>query len=191
LGADVWPALAITLVLQWRDVAGVPRPTIHQAQAELVRLYEGIGVHVEWDEPDRSDDRRPGDRRTMWVIILPEETGTLRDVADPVMGAALTTPQGTPVVYAYYRRVEEEARRFGASDSAVLACVIAHELGHLMLPWRAHAPNGLMSGRWRRDAFLSAEQGRLRYLPKEAALIRARLAARGLERCCQPTTEAR
>ena len=187
----MWQVLAIALVLQWRDVGGVPQPTIEQAQSELARLYQAIGVPVQWDESDRSAERSPGSRRTIRVIVLPSETGDLRGIADPVMGAAVTTPHGTPVVYAFYRRVEEEARRFGASSGVVLACVIAHELGHLLLPVRGHAPTGLMSGFWHREQFLRAEQGGLRFLPQEAALIRARLDARELQDCCPSLPGAR
>ena len=54
----------------------------------------------------------------------------------------------------------------------MLACAIAHELGHLLLPVRTHAPAGLMRACWSRDEFHRAEQGQLTFLPEEVARIR-------------------
>jgi len=57
----------------------------------------------------------------------------------------------------------------------VLACAIAHELGHLLMPDNAHAASGLMRAGWRRDDFNRADQGQLRFLPGDVARIRAGL----------------
>lgn len=62
------------------------------------------------------------------------------------------------------------------ATSSVLALVIAHELGHVLLPFPAHKSTGIMQPFWhthsagqvdQRQAFFSAQQG---------ALIRGRLA---------------
>jgi hypothetical protein len=106
---------------------------------------------------------------------LPYETGDLRRSEKQVMGAALRTPGGTALAYVFYRRVEAEAERYGVSSGLVLACAIAHELGHLLLPDALHAASGLMRACWSRDEFTRAEQGRLRFLPDDVARIRAGL----------------
>jgi len=60
------------------------------------------------------------------------------------MGAAVSTPGSTRLAYVYYRRVRAEAERHAASISQVLACAIAHEIGHLLMPEAGHSPAGLM-----------------------------------------------
>ena len=56
----------------------------------------------------------------------------------------------------------------------MLACAIAHELGHLLLPTAGHSDLGLMRAWWDRDDFGRAERGQLRFSAEEAALLRGR-----------------
>ena len=82
------------------------------------------------------------------------------------MGAAMRTRDGSAVAYVFYRRVRAEANRYDVSTGLVLACAIAHELGHLLLPAPAHAADGLMRATWSGDEFHRAEQGRLELSPR-------------------------
>jgi hypothetical protein len=63
------------------------------------------------------------------------------------------------------------------STGLVLACAIAHELGHLLLPMRGHSAAGLMRACWSRDEFQRAEQGQLKFSADEIVGIRAGLDA--------------
>jgi hypothetical protein len=128
-------------------------------------------VHLEWDDASESS-ADPSDIR---VVLLPYETGDLRRSETQVMGAALRTPRGNSLAYVFYRRVEAQADHYRVSTGLVLACAIAHELGHLLLPHSTHAATGLMRARWTRDEFNRAEQGQLRFLPDDVARIRAGL----------------
>jgi hypothetical protein len=163
---------AAALALQIANYSGAPPSLVHRAQQEVTRVYAEIGVPLEWGEPsDAATDASPAIR----IVLLPYETGDLRRSELPVMGAAVRTPGGAAVAYIFYRRVQAEAGRYQVSADFVLACAIAHELGHLLLPSRAHAPEGLMRACWRRDEFRLAEHGELRFLPQDVAQIRARL----------------
>jgi hypothetical protein len=159
---------AAALVLQMSNFSSAPPPVVHQAQEEVTRVYAAIGVPLEWSE---AADRPPAIR----IVLLPYETGDLRRSEKTVMGAALRTANGGAIVYVFHRRVQAEAERYEVSTARVLACAIAHELGHLLLPVRAHASAGLMRACWSRDEFQRAEQGQLRFLPEEVERIRAGL----------------
>ena len=158
---------AAALVLQMSNFSSAPPLVVHQAQEEVTRVYAAIGVPLEWSE---STDR-PATR----IVLLPYETGDLRRSDKTVMGAALRTANGGAIVYVFYRRVQAEAERYEVSTARVLACAMAHELGHLLLPVRAHASAGLMRACWSRDEFQRAEHGQLRFLPEEVERIRAGL----------------
>ena len=108
------------------------------------------------------------------VILIPYETGELQRRPKAVMGAALRTEQGTRLAYVFPRQVEAQADHFGASRTLVLACAIAHEIGHLLLPTSRHSDLGLMRASWDRDDFGRAERGQLRFSNEEAALLRGR-----------------
>jgi hypothetical protein len=161
--------LTAALVLHLSNFSGAPAPAVHRAQDEVTRVYAEIGVTLDWNDTRESDaDRQPAIR----VILLPYETGGLRQSEKTVMGSAVHTAGGSAIAYVYYRRVQAEAARYAVSTELVLACAIAHELGHLLLPIRAHAPDGLMRACWSREEFHRAEHGELKFLPEEIARIR-------------------
>src|SRR5262245_44096702 len=104
----------------------------------MVRLYAAIGVDVEWSD-------LPGDIR---LIVMNDEPGDLRRASQTILGAAIHTAQGSSVAYVFYRRVAGEADKYDVSRPLLLACAMAHEVGHLLLPGRRHARAGLMRGYW-------------------------------------------
>jgi hypothetical protein len=168
-------AIACAVVLHLSNNADVPARTLAKAQAEVVRVYRDIGVDVEWSA---SGVLHGASSQAVHVILIPYETGELRQRPQTVMGAATRTPRGTQVAYVFYRRVEAEAAQYDVSPAFVLACAIAHEIGHLLLPnglQRGHSGTGLMRPSWDRDDFRRANMGQLRFLPEQAVLIRTRL----------------
>ena len=162
--------LVAALVLQLHNLAGAPPAVIDRAASELTRVYGDMGVRVEWAQA--SD---VADRAVVRVVLLARETGDLRRSADTVMGAAVRTPHDTPVVYVFYQRVRAQAERNGVSTPLVLACAMAHELGHLLMPGHGHSAHGLMRACWNRDDFQRADQGRLHFSNEQAGLIRQRV----------------
>jgi hypothetical protein len=164
-------ALALAVVLHMSNVARVPQPTVDRAQEEVVRLYRRIGVAVEWIRFDPGSSALPS---TIRVVLTTRAHGELERREKPVMGAALWTPQGVGVTYVFYRQLEAQAGQYAVSESLVLACAIAHEIGHLLLRDRPHSVLGLMRASWDREDFQRAGRGQLRFSPEEADLIRAR-----------------
>jgi hypothetical protein len=69
--------------------------------------------------------------------------------------------------------------RQGKSDDAefdipiLLGCVIAHEVGHLLLGSDSHSDAGVMQPRWERKQIQQATMGTLLFTPQQANLIRA------------------
>ncbi len=169
------PAIALAVVVQLSNVANVPASVVRPAQVEVTRLYRDIGVDIEWTAREQTPR---GDRLNVRVVLLAYEGGALHRRSMTVMGAAVRTAEDTAVAYVFYRRVETEAARYAVSPTAVLACAIAHEFGHLLLPGgtrAGHSPAGLMRASWDRDDFHRSDQGLLRFSPDQAARIRRSL----------------
>jgi hypothetical protein len=160
--------LSLALVLHLHNLAGAPPAVVDRAAAELTRVYSDLGIRADWYPVDHQPDAD-----VVQVVLLPTEAGVLRREADTVMGAALRTPAGTRVVYIFYQRVRAEAERYDVSTALVLACAMAHELGHLLLPGRGHSADGLMRPCWTREDFRRADQGLLRFSREQATLVRA------------------
>ncbi len=162
--------LTLALVLELHNFAGAAQAIVRDAEREVTRVYQDIGVRVDWDHAASRDTGQPA----LQIILVAHEAGVLRRTHDQIMGAATWTPTGTAVVYVFYRRVEAEAARYSVSVVFVLACTLAHELGHVLMPERGHSQDGLMRACWNGDDFQRADRGQLRFLPEQVALIRTR-----------------
>jgi hypothetical protein len=163
--------LSLALVLELHNFAGAAPAIVLDAEREVTRVYQDIGVRVDWDHAAA----RGAGGAALQMILVARESGALRHTRDQVMGAATWTPTGTPAVYVFYRRVEAEAARHSVSVAFVLACTLAHELGHVLMPERGHSQDGLMRACWSGDDFHRADRGQLRFLPEQVALIRLRI----------------
>ena len=160
----------ITIVLLLVNEADVPSHVLSQAQDEASRIYQGHGIRLVWTDPDTER----GDYR-FTVKILPR-TLTGKGVDGRAMGVAPGTREtrGT-LAYAFYDRIKEVTITIGADAGLILGHVIAHEIGHLLLPYNSHAKTGLMRGGWDTQQAMRAATGALTFTPKEAALILERL----------------
>jgi hypothetical protein len=72
-----------------------------------------------------------------------------------------------------------DAVRRAKSDGAefdipiILGCVIAHEIGHLLLGSNSHSGLGVMQRRWERKQFRQAMTGILLFTPEQAKRLQA------------------
>jgi hypothetical protein len=153
-------AIAITLVVHLTNLAGAPMPIVRDAQHAVAEILADIDVTVDWTEGSGSE---PGGSRVVRLTMLPYESGALRSHDGLVMGTAAHTVKGSGLAWVYYQRVVEEADHHRVSPSRLLACVIAHEIGHLVLASPGHEPDGLMRAVWSAADFRRASIGRLRF----------------------------
>jgi hypothetical protein len=158
--------------LAWRivDYAMVPSRVLQLADVEAERMYNTIGVDMRIEREPASDAVR-----TVTVIILDAHRADQKDLPAPTLGSAPGTPTKRGVIaYILYDRVEHAARRHTRAVGELLGLVIAHEIGHLLLPYNAHAPNSIMQANWD-SAFMMSAPG-IAFTPDQAALIRSELA---------------
>ena len=143
---------AAALVLQISNVSGAPPAIVQAAQDEVTRLYADIGVPLEWSDAHAAVDPHPHHP----AAVRDRRPAPERETGDGCVGAHRRRQR---VAYVFYHRVRAEAHRYDVSTELVLACAIAHELGHLLLPMRGHSADGLMRACWSRNEFHRAEQG--------------------------------
>jgi hypothetical protein len=60
------------------------------------------------------------------------------------------------------------------NDPDLMGLVIAHELGHLLLPFGAHSDEGVMRGRWEVRELQRLDVRQLGFTPFQAMQIRRR-----------------
>ena len=149
--------------------AEVAPDTLVRAKAEATRIYRGLGITLAWTDADETVDYR-----FTFKVVAKAITG--KGIDGRAMGVAAGTIErrGT-LAYAFYSRIQDVTRTIGSDIGLILGHVIAHEIGHLLLPYDSHAKSGLMRGGWDQKQAMRAETGALTFNSEEAELIRARL----------------
>jgi hypothetical protein len=151
----------LALDLQLQNHSPVAADVLERSKAEVARIFAAAGRPVRWT------DSAP--RYT--VTIVPQVLGYSR-ATSPVMGVALRSKNGQ-VAQIFFRQVQDFARAHRIDLSTMLAYVIAHELGHLLLPGGAHSDRGVMQAEWGGALVQEASTGSLTFTDRQAARIRA------------------
>lgn len=164
------PAIAVHVF----NYDGVPAPLLGRAKADVTQLFRDAGVQVLW--VDTVANTSPG-HFTIHIIIGHSAPGN-------VMGTSLGldhTTGGTALVYR--DRVMQVARGRDALVSRVLAYAIAHEMGHLLLPYPAHADSGIMRAEWDDEDLAHIAARALRFTSTQAMEMRDKISG-----CCATPT---
>jgi hypothetical protein len=147
--------------LQMDDDADVPVAILKKSQNEVARIFADAGLGVEWTETAPS-------------ITVRIVTSALAYAgrSSSVMGVALHGPNGA-TAQIFLKQVQDFARTYDGDVSTLLGYVIAHEIGHLLLPRMPHSPTGLMKGDWGRALVREAAAGSLTFTDAQIKRILA------------------
>ena len=177
---------ALTLSIAVLDYADVPSKWLSRAKEETSRIYREIGVEVTWCDLDgkaisidaTSTDACTSRQRALSVLIAPGSPSMERTIRQGVAGfSAGTGDEGGRVAYVLYDRMGQfRLEQFPPILRAkLLGHLMAHEVGHLLLPVHSHSPTGLMRAEWSRAELELARVGRLRFTDVQAQLIRTKV----------------
>jgi hypothetical protein len=151
------------------DYARIPGEDRAVVQREVEQIYANAGVTVSWAGPLRVPQHewpRDGVRRVALAIVNIEApfAGSPTDTPD-VLGRAAA---GFSRAWVFANRVMEAARTGTVDANVLLARVIAHEVGHVLLPDQQHAQRGIMRANLERE-----HVGFFGFTPEQAASMRA------------------
>jgi hypothetical protein len=164
--AEPNPIIAIRV----EDPSALAGPGFVRAQELATKIYQEAGVTLRWtvDETTKAD-------RTLTVILTTSTTAP-SGLASDAMGVAPSPGDGTrgTLAYIFIDKVTAFAASHRLAAKDVLACALAHEIGHLLLPLNAHRPDGIMRDRWYPALFPPQAPGVLGFPPEQARLLRLR-----------------
>ena len=124
-----------------------------------------------WMEPESVRPSASGP-----VRLVVSVTAIAPDAKPIVLGyASRSEHRRGSISFAFFSRVKEFARVHRADLSQVLAYVIAHEIGHLLLSHDSHSHSGIMRAVWKRADMSPAKQDLMRFSNEQAAYIRRTL----------------
>jgi hypothetical protein len=114
------------------------------ANREASRIYAAAGVRLDWVDGFETW-RAPDGQFHAAVVILNRAMGELQiragGVAEGALGVAVRSARRT---YIFYERIVDLLSDESGSVGNMLGMIIAHELGHLMLPPGSHSDDGIM-----------------------------------------------
>ena len=169
VGGDRATAAPADVVLHVTSCARVPARQFADGQRAVVTVYANIGVHVVWADGVAATAVADGSLH-LDVIFL---TAAMADRKQPKTAGFGQASYLTKRAYIFCERVLAHAQATGSDPGRVLGLVLAHEIGHMLLPEHSHTVLGLMKAEWIGTITAIPE-----FLPEQAATIRTLLSER-------------
>jgi hypothetical protein len=172
----IWVILVLASAVRGADVTllmtgqtTVPNFVRIAATDQATRMFAGIGVRLE-SKKQNLQSRSEG--RVIQVRFIDDTPG------HPGVMAFSNPFDPVPLVTVLYDRILFATERNPERRAALLAHVLVHEIGHVLMRTHAHSPDGVMKAHWS-----NADQTRMAYrplpfLPHEVDLILRGLALR-------------
>jgi hypothetical protein len=154
----------LAIIVHMTNVAGTPAPVLRDAQAHVVAMFRDAGISIEWAPESPWASGLP---HVVRLTLVPAESDSFRRQGMTPLGAAMRTTSGAGIAWVFYRRVEEVAAREIVPVAQILACAIAHELGHLLQQRVTHTASGVMRPSWSQGDYRRAALGRLQFTPAD------------------------
>jgi hypothetical protein len=167
---------SLTVVIH--NDAAIPATVLQQARAIATAIYRAIGVELDWWDPSHPGTEVTDDPAapSAWpaaaihVRLIGDSPDLRRRISARELGFAAS---GATLATVLVKLLDQLAGNKRLNVGELLGVVIAHEVGHLLLPPNSHTAGGLMSPDL--DLF-RLEHGGVWFDEHQAALIRARVA---------------
>jgi hypothetical protein len=167
------------IVVAVYDDAEVPLNVVMRAEERATRVFQVAKIDVIWrnpavaGEPGSRQARVEIDSQQLSVRIVPRS----RNLGDDIFGMAFLDENGRGrQADVFYSRIARLSKDAGYDPATVLAAVMVHELGHLLLGSNSHSPMGIMRKRWDQDQLRLAALCELNFDADQSLKIRERLA---------------
>jgi hypothetical protein len=165
-------AAAQALVVQVDNDARIPTADLAQMEDAVDNGFHAIGVSVIWEHSEVPLDDPRGLRVHLRLL---SRTNADRKIMKERIGNAVLGQTNRParLVYIFCHRIVEASVKYSHEYTRILGFVVAHELGHALLPAGSHSDSGIMKGRANLWGKIAHE-----FTPEEGEAIRALLRGR-------------
>jgi hypothetical protein len=172
--------------VQVYNMAQIREATLVPALRQAGWIFSRTGIHLSWIgcplSSAASQNRGMCGGSIAGALLLLRILPRAPDVfSGEAMGFGLPVPEGGIHAAVFYSRVEHLSRSATAPVEQILAHVMAHEIGHLLLGSNRHSTKGIMRGRWEYSDIRLAIAGSLSFTPEEASCMRDE----AIRRCIQ------
>jgi hypothetical protein len=166
------------------DYADVSTPLLIAAEDQAREIFRHAGLETVWlNCSPKLEKHEPescyfADATHLTLKISPRAMNAqIRDRVD-VLGTSYPNEKGAGYfAYVFYDRVRELAQRRTLGHT-LLADVMAHEIGHLLLGSNSHSLSGIMCARWDAEQLRNVAEGSMSFAASESRLMRERVFTR-------------
>jgi hypothetical protein len=172
---------AVNLTASVFNDAGVESSVWSQAQSRATEIMQRSGIALTWLDCGSPLSPRPDLNCSaisypahLSVRVVPK----ISPVKGDIFGQSFQDAAGEGnYVLVYYAGMKAFRSATAVPAGELLGCVIAHELGHLLLGTASHSPTGLMSAVWQDPELQQAVRHNLLFTRDEGERMRFRFAA--------------
>ncbi len=166
----------VAITVHAYNYARIPAWRLARTQRRVADYFLNAGIQLQWadhpltstNEPDPAGPAwNPGDLVLKIVANYPKKAERFQD---SVFGFAA----GIQAII-INEQMEEIAEVAEATYPEILAIIIAHELGHVLLGPDSHSDTGIMRPRFQADDFRKAQCRTLTFTPQQAEEMRRRV----------------
>jgi hypothetical protein len=168
---------AVPFSVRIYNYAEVPEPALAAAQGETARIFRQAGVEVFW-LPCAGSDKEFAKSPHKFTACAQATGAVIMRIQPKCLGGQAMRSRSW-LAAAQEQRVEvfyDRLRQFAADQdckpASLLALVMAHELGHLLLGEQSHSSHGIMVPKFRTQELRRAQKGELRFTPEQAQRMR-------------------
>ena len=161
----------------------MPVIVLRQSESEANRIFAFSGIQIRWLECapglGREDpcQRAPGENEFVVHFVRTGQTSL-----DSIFGTAFVGQDGDgKYCDIFLDPIKETVRTTRTGLGPLIATVIAHELGHLLLGSHSHSFFGIMMPHWNQEELQRIAMGNFLFSKEEAVRMRMRLQSHGRE----------
>jgi hypothetical protein len=171
----------VNLTVSVFNDAGVEPSVWLQAQGRATEIMRRSGILLTWLGCGSPVSRTPDPNCS--AISYPTHLSVrvvrkVSPVKGDIFGQSFQDAAGEGnYVLVYYASIKAFRAATTVPAGELLGCVVAHELGHLLLGTASHSPTGLMSAVWQDPELQQAMRGNLFFTGGEGERMRFRFAA--------------
>ena len=162
--------------------AGVDPATLAEAESRASAIFSHSGIAVDWlvcsaaNPNDFSPAVTPCSTLSWPFHLSIRIRPSAISISADTFGQAFLSAAGEGVYSnVYFHNISRGGHSADLPEAELLGCVLAHELGHLLLGTNSHSPSGLMQPRWDSATLSAAARSGLFFTSAQTALLRSRL----------------
>ena len=166
----------LTIEVVAANQARIPRETVKRAEQVATRIFLAAGIRLEWTNiaPDSVGPYRETAQQ-LKIHIVPDSP--MKQAGRRLGVAERLVDDSDRRAFVFYNRIVDLARLNGVDIAPILGHALAHEMGHVLLPYGSHTSQGIMREEWDRAQFEAMARGLLTFTAQHTDLIRMQVRA--------------